>query len=143
MGRKKGYNIIDEAHERANNNFNPYYWFNRVTPYTIARMKAEKKVFSFPYFLIFSVVLLLEIYNINTEAAESGISFFAYIFDFSDPTIFGQTLYLGLLFFIWTALLVASIQNLITRITAPTPKPTPKSKKEKKKKHPKHRKDYK
>jgi len=31
MGKKKGFDVIAEAHERANNNINPYYWFNKIT----------------------------------------------------------------------------------------------------------------
>ena len=41
MGKRDRTDLISDAHERANNNINPYHWFNRVTPFTMARMKAS------------------------------------------------------------------------------------------------------
>ena len=42
MGKKdRGFDVIAEAHERANNNINPYYWFNRVTSLML-RSKANR-----------------------------------------------------------------------------------------------------
>jgi len=143
MGRKKGYNIIDEAHERANNNINPYYWFNRVTPYTIARMKAAKKAFSGFYFAIFTLIVVGGFYELHVNAVENGQTLARYIFDFSDANTSSRFVSLALPFFLWVVYGIGTVQNIIARLATPPTNPAPKPKKAKKKKHPKHRKDYK
>lgn len=44
MGKHKGFDVIAEAHERAEHNINPYYWVNRVTNFSVAQWMAEKKL---------------------------------------------------------------------------------------------------
>lgn len=58
MGKNKGFDVIADAHERANYNINPYYWFNRVTPYTIAQWRTNK-YFAPLFFVIYTSIGIL------------------------------------------------------------------------------------
>ena len=67
MGKKKQVDFIDDLHERANHNINPYYWFNRVTPFTLAQWKANK-YFVPLFFVIYTSVGILFLLSMNESA---------------------------------------------------------------------------
>ena len=60
MGKHEGFDVIAEAHERAEHNINPYYWMNRVTNFTLAQWMAEKKIAIIfaPLYLILFVAMV-------------------------------------------------------------------------------------
>ena len=56
MGKKnRGFDVIAEAHERANHNINPYYWINRVTSHQVAQWRVRKMLS--PIFFVFYTLL--------------------------------------------------------------------------------------
>lgn len=122
MGKNKGFDIIEEAHERANHNINPYYWFNHINNFRLAEM-VTSLAFSVVEVAIISLALLFTIFVMIVEQ-----SFLPYGYLF------------GLLFIFWFISLLRAIkwfairnQQKITKHNKP---------KERKKKIPKHRKDY-
>jgi len=141
MGKKKGLDVISDAHERAKHNMNPYYWFNRVTPFTIAQWRASKR-FSPLFFIMFSIIGVLILDHQSSVATEQGKSLLGYLFDFSDSFTSAKAVGFLLLFFYWIVLGIGTFQSISERLTAPLPKATSRPKKKKEKKHPKRRKDY-
>lgn len=64
---KRNHNVdfITDLQERADHNINPYYWFNRVTPFTLAQWKTEKW-FTPLFFVLYSAMgglLLRAVYD--------------------------------------------------------------------------------
>lgn len=41
MAKKNRNDLISDAHEHANNNINPYYWFNRIDNFRLAEWRAS------------------------------------------------------------------------------------------------------
>lgn len=78
MGKKnKGFDVIAEAHERANNNINPYYWMNRVTLYKLAQWRVDKML-SPVFFVLYSITgyVVLSVYSeIATKQDQSLLAF--------------------------------------------------------------------
>ena len=142
MGKKnKGFDVIAEAHERANNNINPYYWMNRVTLYKLAQWRVDKML-SPVFFVLYSITgyVVLSVYSeIATKQDQSLLSF---LFDFTDSATTARFVFILFLCFLWVVSGVATIQNILYRIFAP-PLPESEVKKEKKKKYPKRPKNYK
>jgi hypothetical protein len=142
MGKKnKGFDVIAEAHERANHNINPYYWINRVTSYQVAQWQV-RKMLSPIFFVFYSLIGFLALNNFHNLATEQNQTFFSFIFDFTDSATTAR--FVGVLFFsfYWIVLGVGTVQNILQFIFAPPP-PEPEVKKEKKKKYPKRPKNYK
>ena len=135
MGKRKGFDIIEDAHELAQHNYGHPYWVNRVTSYTYATWMAEKKisVFMLP-FVIFTWIFL---FRFLSDASAEGTSVWKVIFNFSDSA--STAWFVSLLYLIFYTLIttIAAVQTL-------TRKPPPKIEipKEKRKKYPKRRKDY-
>jgi hypothetical protein len=142
MGKNKGFDVIAEAHERANHNINPYYWFNRVTLFTVAQWKTNK-YFTPMFFVIITSIGVLSLNSFNQTAIIENKTFWSFIFDFSDSST--STRFVGILLFLiyWVITGIGSFQSIMQRILAPSPKPLPEQKKEKKKKLPKRPKNYK
>ena len=142
MGKKnKGFDVIAEAHERANNNINPYYWMHRVTSFTVAGWRINKML-SPIFFVLFSVVGYLMLNSFNESAIEKNQTFFSFLFDFTDSATTAR--FVGVLFlsFYWIVAGIGTAQNVLQSIFSP-PSPEPEVKKEKKKKQPKRPKNYK
>ncbi len=75
MGKKDRVDPVRDAQEIANNNINPYYWFNRVNSYTIARMRASLAVniIEFGLFSVILVVLfIILVVHISSEEGSLG-----------------------------------------------------------------------
>jgi hypothetical protein len=100
MGKKKGIDIIEEAHERADHNFHSTYWFNRVTSFTVAQWNVNKILFP-RVFVAFTLLGLLGIFSLNQIALEQNKTFWSYLFDFSDSATTSR--FTGILIFsaIW------------------------------------------
>ena len=142
MSKKNiGFDVIAEAHERANNNVNPYYWFNRITYFQITQWQIGKKL-SPIFFVLYSLVLYLFLNNFSKLAIKQNQTFFAYLFDFTDSGTTSRFILVLFLSFYWLVLGIATIQNILQYISA-KPLPEPEVKKEKKKKLPKRPKNYK
>jgi hypothetical protein len=141
MGKNKGFDFIEDLHERANHNINPYYWFNRVTPFTIAQWKANK-YFAPMFFVIYSTVGLLWFSSLNQAALAADKTFWSFLFDFTDS--FTTARFVGILLFsvFWVIAGIATVQSVLQRVIA-APAPESQRKKEKKKKYPKRPKNYK
>ncbi len=142
MGKKnKGFDVIAEAHERANQNINPYYWINRVTSYQVAQWQIGKML-SPIFFVLYSLIGYLMLNNFNKLATGQNQTFFSFLFDFTDSATTAR--FVGVLFFIfyWIVFGIGTIQNILRLFFAP-PVPEPEVKKEKKKKYPKRPKNYK
>ena len=141
MGKNKRFDFIEDLHERANHNINPYYWFNRVTPFTIAQWKANK-YFAPMFFVIYSTVGLLWFSSLNQTALAADKTFWSFLFDFSDS--FTTARFVGILLFsvYWVIAGIATVQSVLQRVIA-APAPESQRKKEKKKKYPKRPKNYK
>ncbi|MBI3166040.1 MAG: hypothetical protein IPG44_20655 [Anaerolineales bacterium] len=142
MGKKnRGFDVIAEAHERANHNINPYYWINRVTSHQVAQWRVWKMLS--PIFFVFYTLLgYLALSNFNKIAAEQNQTFFSALFDFTDSATTARFVAFLLFSFYWVVLGIGTIQNILRFIFAP-PLPEPEVKKEKKKKQPKRPKNYK
>ena len=142
MGKKnKGFDVIAEAHERANNNINPYYWMHRVTSFTVAGWRINKML-SPIFFVLYSVVGYLALNNFSKTATEQNQTFFSALFDFTDSATTARFVAFLFLSFYWVVLGIGTIQNVLQFIFAP-PMPEPEVKKEKKKKQPNRPKNYK
>lgn len=141
MGKKKGFDIVEDAHERANHNFNPYYWFNRVTPFTLAQWKTDK-YFAPLFFVMYTTVGVLWLIALNQNAAQDDKTFWKFIFDFSNS--FTSARFVGLLLFsiYWVLIAAATVQVIVQRIFSSPPVSQPERKREKKKKYPKRPKNW-
>jgi len=142
MGKNKGIDIIEEAHERANHNFHSLYWFNRVTSFTVAQWNVNKTLFPI-LFVAFTLLGLLGIFSLNQIASAQNQTFWSYLFDFSDSSTTAR--FTGILMFtvLWIISGIGAVQAIVQRIYAPSPKPQLERKREKKKKYPKRPKNYK
>lgn len=142
MGKKdRGFDVIAEAHERANNNINPYYWFNRVTSFQVAEWRINKML-SPIVFVLYSAIGYLALNNFIKMATEQNQTFFSALFDFTDSSTTARFVAFLFLFFYWIVSGVGAIQNVLQFIFA-LPMSEPEVKKEKKKKQPNRPKNYK
>ena len=141
MGKNKGFDVIADAHERANHNFHPSYWFNRVTSFTMAEWKANK-YFAPIFFVGYTAVGVLWLNSLNQTASAANKSVWSFLFDFSDSSTTAR--FTGILLFsvFWVITATATVQVIIQRIYAPLPTSQLEHKKEKKKKYPKRPKNY-
>lgn len=141
MGKKKGFDVIADAHERANHNFHSVYWFNRVTSFTLAEWKANK-YFAPLFFVIYTTVGLLWLNSLHQTAFAADKTFWSFLFDFSDSSTIA--LFTGVLLFsvYWVILMVATVQVVVQRIFSSPPVSQPERKREKKKKYPKRPKNW-
>ena len=142
MGKNKGFDIVEDAHERANHNINPYYWINRVTPFTMAQWRANK-YFAPMFFVIYTSIGILWVYALKDVALLENKSFWGYLFDFHDSSTTAR--FIGILIFsaIWVIAGIGTAQSILQRVYAPPSTPQPERRKEKKKKYPKRPKNYK
>jgi|RhiMetdeSRZDD1v2_1073273.scaffolds.fasta_scaffold838343_2 hypothetical protein len=142
MGKNKNIDFITDMQDRANHNINPYYWFNRVTPFTMAQWRTNK-YFAPLFFIMYTSIGVLWLYTLNEAALVDNKSFWAFLFDFDDALTTAR--FVGVLLFsvYWVIAGIGTVQNIIQRIYAPTPISQPERKKEKKKKYPKRPKNYK
>lgn len=142
MGKKnKGFDVIAEAHERANNNINPYYWMNRVTLHKLAQWRVNKMLAPV-FFVLLSIVGYVVLSIFSEIAAKQDQSLLSFIFDFTDSATTYRFVSILFVCFYWAVSGVATIQNVLHRIFSPPP-PKLEVKKNKKKKHPKRPKNYK
>ena len=142
MGKKdRGFDVIAEAHERANNNINPYYWFNRVTSFQVVEWRINKML-SPIFFLLYSAIGYLALNNFIKMTTEQNQTFFSALFDFTDSSTTARFVAFLFLFFYWIVSGVGAIQNVLQFIFA-LPMSEPEVKKEKKKKQPNRPKNYK
>ncbi len=141
MGKKKGFDIIADAHERANHNFHPSYWFNRVNSFTMAEWKANK-YFAPIFFVGFTIVGALWLNSLNQTALAAGKSFWSFLLDFSDSSTIAR--FIGVLLFLgyWVIIATATVQVIVQRIYAPPSTSRPERTKEKKKKYPRRPKNW-
>jgi len=138
--RNQNVDFITDLQERANHNINPHYWFNRVTPYTMAQWKANS-YFAPLFFVIYSSIGVLWLIALNENAVRESKTFWQFIFDFRDS--FTSARFVGLLLFsiYWVIYTIATVQAFKQRIHALSIT-QPVRKKEKKKKYPKRPKNY-
>lgn len=142
MGKKKGFDVIAEAHERANNNINPYYWFNKITHFQLTSWQVQKKIFSPIYFVMCSVIGYIGLITLNEFAKEQNRTFLSVLFDFSDSATTARFVAFLFISFYWIVSGIGTIQTILLWLFAP-PTLKPEIKREKKKKHPKRPKNYK
>ena len=138
-----GFDIIKDAHERANHNFHSSYWFNRLTSFTVAQWNVNKALFPI-LFVAFTLLGLLGIFSLNQIAFEQSKTFWSYLFDFRDSSTTAR--FTGILMFtvLWTISGIGTVQSVLQRIHSPiTPARRLERKREKKKKYPKRPKNYK
>ena len=83
MGKNKNIDFITDMQDRANHNINPYYWFNRVTPFTMAQWRTNK-YFAPLFFIMYTSIGVLWLYTLNEAALVDNKSFWAFLFDFDD-----------------------------------------------------------
>jgi hypothetical protein len=142
MGKNKNIDFITDLQERANHNINPYYWFNRVTPFTIAQWRTNK-YFAPLFFAIYTSSEILILISLNQAAIAENKSFWSFLFDFSNS--FTSARFVGVFLFsvYWIILGISAVQSVIQTIIAPPHPSQPERKKEKKKKYPKRPKNYK
>lgn len=141
MGKNNRFDIISDAHERADHNINPYYWFNRVTSFTMAQWRTNK-YFSPIFFIIYSAVGVLWFNSLHQAAMQTNNTFWSFVFNFSDS--FTSERFVGILLFsvYWVISGIGTVQSIIQRIYTPHLAFQPERKKEKKK-YPKRPKNYK
>lgn len=142
MGKNKGFDVVADAHERANHNINPYYWLNRVTPFTMAQWRTNK-YFAPLFFGIYTTTGILWLHSLGQTALVANKSFWSFLFDFSGADTI--TRFTGFLLFsiFWVIAGIATVQNIVQRIYASPDIAEVKPRKEKKKKYPKRPKNYK
>lgn len=123
MAKGKKPDFIEEVHERANNNINPYYYFNKINSFKIAEWRAS---------LAFSVIetVLLTIALV-----------FTLIVAYVEKSFSNYSLPIAAFGIIWCISIVRSIQWFSLKREQSKTNQHPKPK-ERKKKAPKHRKDY-
>jgi len=136
MAKKRGHDVIADAHERANHNINPYYWVNRVTSFTIAAWKTNKYL-SPIFFFIYTVIGVLMLNSQGLLAEEQGKDLLGYLFDFSDSATSARAVGTLLYLFYWVVLAFGTVQTITKRITTPPSYSSPRPEKGKKKKYPK------
>jgi hypothetical protein len=142
MSKKKGFDIVEYAHERANHNINPYYWIHRITPSTMAQWRTNK-YFAPLFFIIYSTIGILWLNLLNQTARVVNRSVWSLLFDFSGADTIAR--FTGFLLFsiFWVIAGIATVQNIVQRIYASPDLPEVKPGNEKKKKYPKRPKNYK
>ncbi|MGB8980524.1 MAG: hypothetical protein WCC12_01495 [Anaerolineales bacterium] len=141
MGKKKGFDIIEDAHERANHNINPYYWFNRVTPFTMAQWRTNKYLAPI-FFVIYTTVVILWLTSLHQNAVQENKTFWQFIFDFSSSFTTARFVSLLLFSVYWIITTIATVQVVVERTFASPPTSPPERKKEKKKKYPNRPKNW-
>jgi hypothetical protein len=141
MSKNKGFDIIEEAHERANHNYHTTYWFNRVTTFTIAQWKAGKYFAPFVFIIITSFGLL-RLDALSQTALLENKSLWSLLFDFNDLEKSASPPNTFLLFLFWIVSGIGTVQNIVQGVYSAVSKSTPKRRKEKKKKLPKRPKNY-
>jgi hypothetical protein len=112
--------LIRDAHEHVNHNFNPYYWFNKVDSVELAKMRAGLAL-SVIEFIVVSIALLFSI--------------IAYLSDYQSLFLY----VIGLSSVFWVILFLRSKQWYKIRRNQAIPQVHPK---ERKKKLPKRPKNY-
>ena len=142
MAKRKGFDVIADAHERANHNFHRSYWFNRVTSFTMAEWKANK-YFAPIVFVGYTIAGVLWLNFLNQTALAANKTLWSFLFDFSNSSTTAR--FVGILFFsaYWVILAIATVQVIVQRTYASPTTSQPERRKEKKKKHPKRPKNYK
>jgi len=130
MGKNKRIDFVEDLHERADHNINPVYWFNRVTPFTMAQWKADK-YFAPLVFVIYTTVEVLWLIALNQHAIQANKSFWKYIFDFSDSFTSARLVGLVLFSVYWVITAIATFQVIVQGIIASAPSSQPERKKEK------------
>lgn len=128
--------------ERADHNINPYYWLNRVTPFTMAQWRANK-YFAPLFFAIYTSSEVLILISLNQAAIAEDKSFWSFLFDLSNS--FTSARFVGVFLFsvYWIILGISTVQSVIQTFLAPPHPSQPEREKEKKKKYPKRPKNYK
>jgi len=137
MAKRKGFDVIEDAHELAQHNYHHAYWVNRVISYTYATWMAEKKL-SLIILPILIVMWVAVVSNLISQTSNEA-SFWEILFDFRDSASTSRFISFLFLVFYTTITIIASIQTLFMKRPSPTEQT---KKKETKKKHPKRRKDY-
>ena len=139
---KRNHNVdfITDMQERADHNINPHYWFNRVTPFTIAQWKTDKW-FNPLFFVIYSAMGGLLLLATNDQAVQEKRTFWAVMFDFSNSFTIARCTGLLFFLFLWVILAISTSQSVLQVIYAAR-LPKPKRKRERKKKYPKRPKNY-
>jgi hypothetical protein len=140
---KRNHNVdfVADMQERASHNINPYYWFNRVTPYTMAQWKTDSYFAPF-FFLLYSAMGGLWLTALSSQALQANRTFWKFIFDFSDSFNTARCIGVLMFSFLWVIAAVGTAQSVI-RVIAVAMSPKPKRKRERKKKYPKRPKNYK
>lgn len=138
--RNQNVDFITDLQERANHNINPHYWFNRVTPFTMAQWKANA-YFAPLFFVIYSSIGVLWLIALNENAVQESKTFWQFILDFSDS--FTSARFVGLVLFsiYWVIAGLTTFQAVMQRIRALSAV-QPRRNKEKKKKYPRRPKNY-
>ena len=138
MAKGKGFDVISEAHERAQHNINPHYWVNRVTHFTYASWMAEKKLslMILPFLIITWIIVISNL----TGGESNDNNFWKTLFDFSDAASTNRFVLFLFLVFYTIITLIASFQVVFSRFQKSMEQTERKEKR--KKKHPKRRKDY-
>ena len=141
MAKRKGFDVIADAQERANHNFHRSYWFNRVTSFTMAEWKANK-YFAPIFFVGYTIAGVLWLNSLK-NGFDSGKTLWSFLFDFSDSSTTAR--FVGILLFsaYWVILAIATVQVIVQRIHASPSTSLPERRKEKKKKYPRRPKNYK
>lgn len=139
---KRNHNVdfITDLQERADHNINPYYWFNRVTPFTIARWNADKW-FNPLFFVMYSLMgglILLSLYN---QARQAHQTFGLYVFDFSNAFTTARCTGLLLFSFLWIVFAISTGQS-VPQVILTAMLPKPKRRRERKKRYPRRPKNY-
>ena len=120
MGKKNGFDLISDAHNRADHNINPYYGYNKIDSFTLAHWRASLIVSIIEFVIITVAIFLVVAANI------------------SDPSLELTPVYVILGIF-WVLLFFRSRKGLALRKSIPASAIKPK---EKKKQLPKRPKNY-
>ena len=142
MSKNKNIDFITDLHERANHNINPHYWFNRITPFTIAQWKTNK-YFAPLFFVMYTSLGALWLYAVNQAALVDNKTFWSYLFDFSNSSTTARFTGIFIFSVIWVITGIGTVQSILQRVYARPSTPQPERRKEKKKKYPKRPKNYK
>jgi len=122
MAKGNKSDFIEEVHEHSQHNMSPYYWFNRVGPFSLARLRASL------------AVSVIESIGISVALAFTVVAMIA------EKSFFRYSIVFGLLFVFWLLTTARAIRWFALRKQdSPNQEIKPK---ERKKKLPKHRKDY-
>ena len=142
MGKNKGFDVVADAQERAEHNMNPYYWFNRVTPYTVAQWKVGK-LLSPLFFLMYSLIGVAMLTSFNAGAEEQNKTLLSLLFNFGDSATRTSSAGMIMFCFMWAISAIGSVQVLMQWVyDRRHPQIKPKPRKEKKRKHPKRPKNW-